>query len=350
MKASFEPNPASTRFKVGIVGAGAIGGFLGGVLAADQNLHIVLIGRQAFQDELNTHGLHVRYGHHRASNSNYSVTSSLSAVASCDLVFVTVKALALATLLPELKSVLRPDVPIVAWQNGVGIAEVYQQVLPNPILRGIVPFNVVKQSPGCFVKASSGDLLLPQSSHPVLHAVAKRLALSQLPFRWLADPQSAEYGKLVLNLNNALNAIIGLPLRQQLLDARLRRILALAMQEWLQICKAAQIKPMAFAAVPAAWLPSILCLPTPVFKVVARSMLAIEPFARSSMWDDVHHGRATEIEFLNGAVVALGHIHHIATPVNQLIVQLIRQIEQGTTETFTSDELWQRVQAARRSV
>ena len=61
-------------------------------------------------------------------------------------------------------------------------------------------------------------------------------------YRSETDMQAAEYGKLLLNLNNALNAISDLPLRQQLLHRDWRRLLAASMREWLAICAKEQVR------------------------------------------------------------------------------------------------------------
>ena len=45
------------------------------------------------------------------------------------------------------------------------------------------------------------------------------------------------------------------------------------------------------------------------------------------MLSDLHHGRRTEIDFINGALSALGRKHRIATPVNDTIVSLVHALE-----------------------
>lgn len=334
---------AAVHCTVGIVGAGAIGCFLGGILAQDKQLEVQFFGREAMGTELAAHGLSVAVGPLTHRQSHVAFYTSQATLLQCDVVLVTVKATALAQLIPQLKKHLRADVPIVALQNGIGVAEVFAAQLNNPIFRAIVPFNVVKPSPGVFSKASGGDLLWPQTGNRRLQYLSRVFSSFGLPVQDVADMQSAEYGKLLLNLNNALNAISDLPLRQQLLDHHFRRILAQAMNEWLDVCRAAGIKPRSFAAVPANWLPHLLRLPTTLFRLVARRMLAIEPFARSSMWDDVQAGRRTEIMYLNGAVVNAGIIHAVPTPVNAAIVELIIHLEQGDSLNLDPAALYQQL-------
>ena len=117
------------------------------------------------------------------------------------------------------------------------------------------------------------------------------------------------WGKLMLNLNNALNALSGVPLATQLADRRWRLILARQIAEALGVLKAAGIKPARIEGVPPGMIPRILRLPDWLFRRVARRMLAIDPEARSSMWEDLHRHRPTEIGYLQGAILALAQKH-----------------------------------------
>jgi len=213
--------------------------------------------------------------------------------------------------------------------------------LSNPVYRAVVPFNVVKTGPGHFQQTSSGQLLWPQCNDNKLSYLAAIFRQHGLGILSCADMRAVEYGKLLLNLNNALNAVSGLPLKQQLLQADLRQVLAAAMQEWLLVCQKLQIKPQAITALPNHLLPALLRLPTWLFKLLARQMLSIDDAARSSMWDDIQAGRRTEVMYLNGAVVRLGIETGVPTPVNSAIVELIKHLEQGEQLNMSPEALRQ---------
>jgi 2-dehydropantoate 2-reductase len=78
-------------------------------------------------------------------------------------------------------------------------------------------------------------------------------------------------GKLVYNLNNALNALSGLTLREQLADRRWRRILAAAQDEALAVLRAQGIAPWSLGKVPVTRFPRILRLPDFLFRLVSRA-------------------------------------------------------------------------------
>ncbi len=88
-----------------------------------------------------------------------------------------------------------------------------------------------------------------------------------------------------MNLNNAPNALSNLPLAEQLADRKWRQLVADQMSEALNIMTAHGIERAKIQGVKPALLPWILRLPNFLFRVVARKMLAIDPRARSSMWE-----------------------------------------------------------------
>ena len=88
--------------------------------------------------------------------------------------------------------------------------------------------------------------------------------------------------------------------------------------------------------------PWILPLPDTWFRLLAAPMIRITPTARSSMADDLARGRRTEIEDINGEVVALGSKLGIQTPLNSHLVQLIRAAEtrQAGSPQLSARALW----------
>jgi 2-dehydropantoate 2-reductase len=76
-----------------------------------------------------------------------------------------------------------------------------------------------------------------------------------------------------------------------------------------------------------------------MFELLARRLVAIDPTARSSMWDDLEARRPTEIDYLQGEVVALAQRLGRDAPVNRALVELIRAAESGGKRDFTGDQL-----------
>jgi 2-dehydropantoate 2-reductase len=118
-----------------------------------------------------------------------------------------------------------------------------------------------------------------------------------------------------------------LPLATELADRRWRRLLAAQIDEALAVLKAANVHPARIEGVPPRAIPSILRLPDALFRLVARRMLAIDPHARSSMWEDLRLRRTTEIDHLQGAILALADKAGVAAPLTGRIARLVKGAE-----------------------
>jgi 2-dehydropantoate 2-reductase len=154
------------------------------------------------------------------------------------------------------------------------------------------------------------------------------------------DMRGVQWGKLLVNLNNSINALSGLPLAEQLADRRYRRVMAACVREGLTVLRRARIAPRLDAPLPPAWVPRLMELPNLLFRIAARRIVAIDPTARSSRWDDLQRGRKTEIDLLNGEIVRLGAKMGVPTPINERIVHLVKEAEvRGAPPSLAVDEL-----------
>jgi 2-dehydropantoate 2-reductase len=73
--------------------------------------------------------------------------------------------------------------------------------------------------------------------------------------------------------------------------------------------------------------PAAFKLPTPIFKLLAAPQVQIDPGARLSMWQDLENRRLTEVDHLNGAVVALAQSVGLDAPLNRKAIELIQEAE-----------------------
>jgi 2-dehydropantoate 2-reductase len=191
------------------------------------------------------------------------------------------------------------------------------------VLGGMVPFNVIALGDGRFHRATSGDIVIEQDDAlPV-----EKLSVAGLTIRATDNIEGVQWGKLVLNLNNALNALADLPLRRQLSSRPWRQLFADQMAEGLAAIRAEGIKPVSPTPIPIAWLPPLLRLPNAVFEPLLGRTMKIDPEARSSMWEDLKHGRRTEIDYLQGVITAIAERRGLKAPLSRRIVELIRQAE-----------------------
>ena len=311
--------------RIVVAGAGSIGCFVGGLLAM-AGRQATLLARPRIAEEIGEHGLHLTSLEGWSGEVRPAVATDPTALATADVVLVTVKSAATDEMGGLIASHAPASAVVVSLQNGVTNADRLRAVLPGrQVLAGMVSFNVLHRGEGRFHRGTSGPLII-EAGHD---HVANLLRVPHLDVQQAADMQAVQWGKLLLNLNNALNALSGLPLRDQLLDRRWRRVLAAQQEEALALLQAAGIVPWSMGPIPARRFPQMLRLPTPLFRALARSAVRIDPLARSSMWEDLQRGRRTEIDELQGAVVRLAERLGRRAPVNRRVMEAVRQAEEA---------------------
>jgi 2-dehydropantoate 2-reductase len=322
-----------------IYGAGSVGCLIGGLLS--RTADVVLIGRARIAGEVAAHGLTLtswRGEHLRVPPGALRYATDGSAAAPADLVLATVKSGATLEAGRELAAVLKPSALVISFQNGIGNAELLRQHLPRQVgLAGMVPFNVVHRGEGGFHRASAGELAVEE--HPALGRFAPLFADAGLPLAQRRDMKQVQWAKLLLNLNNPINALADLPLTQELARRDYRRCLALLQREALRVLDAAHIRPARLTPLPPHWLPALLDLPDALFRILASRMLEIDPLARSSTFEDLRAGRRTEIDYINGEVVRLAQKQGLAAPMNARLIELIHAAEAGGRKRFGGAEL-----------
>ena len=323
---------ADRTSRIVVAGAGSLGCYVGGCLAL-AGRPVTLLLRPTLADAIARCGLRVSDldGADRTAPAAalQLTTDPASALASAEIILVTVKSGATAEMAELIARHAPTDAVVVSLQNGVGNLDTLQARLGTArrLVAGMVPFNVVQtrgegQCPR-FHRATSGTLLIAAG----VPGLREALDVPGASVAEHADMTGVLWGKLILNLNNALNALAGVPLAQELADRRWRLLFAAQIDEALAVLKAAGIRPARIEGVPQRAIPLILRLPDVLFRLVARRLLAIDPQARSSMWEDLLRGRATEIDYLQGAILALAKKAGVATPVTGRIMRLIKDAE-----------------------
>ena len=311
---------------IGIAGAGSIGCFVGGMLAAGGG-RVALLGRPRLIAEIEAGGLRLTSFEgfdQTIPRDRFALSENPAVFADAGVVLVTVKSADTAGMADIIARHAPPDVVVVSLQNGVGNAAVLRDRLPGRrVLGGMVPFNVIALGNGRFHRATSGDIVIAQDEG----LSAEKLSVAGLTIRPTDNIDGVQWGKLVLNLNNALNALADLPLRRQLAQRPWRRLFADQVAEGLAAIRAEGIKPVSPTPIPLAWMPPLLRLPNVVFEPMLGRTMKIDPEARSSMWEDLKHGRRTEIDYLQGVITEIAERRGLKAPLSRRIVELIRQAE-----------------------
>ncbi|MEU2182811.1 2-dehydropantoate 2-reductase [Streptomyces thermolilacinus] len=336
--------------KIAVFGAGSIGCHLGGLLAAV--CEVTLIGRPAAMETVRERGLRLTGGGRadaRIPPALLRASSAAPDVSGADYVLVTVKSGATREAAEAIRPHLGAHTVVVSFQNGLRNPEVLRSALPvgTSVLAGMVPYNVVRTGPAAFHQGTAGALMVDDV--PDAGALVAALRRVGLEVEQHGDMRRVQYAKLLMNLNNAVNALSGLPLRDQLGTRAFRRCLALCQEEALAAYRAERVVPARLGPVPASFTPWLLRLPDGVFRRVAAASLRVDARARSSMWEDLERGRPTEIDSLQGEVVALAARHGLRAPVNARLVELVREAEAaapGGARRWTGAELYAELSGA----
>jgi len=312
------------RAPVLVMGAGSIGCYLGGCLQA-AGVPVVFVGRPRVLAALRDHGLTLTDldgRQQRLDSSALSLHESVPPDLAPVLVLLAVKSGATAEAAAQLGAALPAGTAVVSMQNGLSNTAVAQAAAPAlRVLAGMVPFNIAELGPGHYHRGTAGELAAQDDA--VLRTQLADFRRAGLTLQLHADLRAVQWGKLLLNLNNPVNALSGLPLRAQLMDRGYRLCLAALQTEALGVLRAAGIQPAQVGALPPQRIPPLLRLPTPLFRLIAARMLRIDPQARSSMADDLAQGRTTEIAALCGEVVRLAETHGQGAALNARMVALV---------------------------
>lgn len=335
-------------FRVTVLGAGSIGIFVGGRLAA-AGADVTFVGRPRLLDEITANGLRLTDldgGDDRVAPDAFGTETVPESAVTADLVLIAVKSAQTRDAAEQLADRIKPGTVVVSLQNGIGNDTVIREALPScVVLAGMVMFNVAHQGDGHFHRGTAGGVAVTDD-----HAVdrfAPLFARAGLPLDRHADLRPVQWAKLLLNLNNPVNALSGLPLREQLARRDYRRCLALAQAEALAVMRRARIRPARLTKIPPGLMVRVLGLPDALFARLAGAVVAVDPQARSSMADDLELGRTTEIAWLSGEIVNLGRMVSMPAPVNARLVELVRAAERGDPRRWSGAELLAQLRAAK---
>ena len=116
--------------KVGVLGAGAVGAYVGGLIALRTKSDVVMVGRRRFVDQVSAGGMTLRPDPRRPRDvhsirpKHVTVDDDPKALAGCDIILVAVKSTATADAAAQLERIAEragsPHALVLSLQNGVG--------------------------------------------------------------------------------------------------------------------------------------------------------------------------------------------------------------------------------------
>ncbi len=168
---------------------------------------------------------------------------------------------------------------------------------------------------------------------PAGDAAALHLAVDALspvmPIETTDDFAGAQWTKLLVNHVNALPAITGLSVQQTIADPRLRAVLLASMTETIGIARAKGVHFAPVQGLDERLLRFVQRAPRILAQLVPRAMarrMGSTPNPGSTL-QSIRRGQLTEIDHLNGAVVAAAATLSRPAPVNATLVTLVHAVE-----------------------
>ena len=322
--------------RVGIIGAGAVGGAFAALLAGSGH-SVAVTARGAHLAAIREGGIRLRGGFGQV---DASVTAAETLNATPDLAIVTTKAQDAAAAITANLAHLQ-GIPLLVVQNGLdGVATATRLSPTSEVLGGLAMFAASYLSPGEITVTAPGPTFIGGTT-------ATRIAplLSPpLDLEVIDDFEGAQWSKLVVNQINALPAITGLSAQEVIADRRLRRVVVASMRENVRVGLARGVRFGAVSGLTDARLRAFASSPFPLAQdiplLMARRMGAV-PNPGSTL-QSIRRGQLSEIDYLNGAVVTAGREVGVPTPVNDALVTHVHEVE-SRGRFFAVDEVLARL-------
>ncbi|CAG8711142.1 13046_t:CDS:2 [Cetraspora pellucida] len=332
--------------KVAILGCGNIGFFLAAKILhhyhpvsnkktnVNEKVELLLVGRQRLLDDLNV-----------SERILLTTLDGSKIVIPKDHVNYVTDAKKLIEFQPDYVLV---TLKIVSIQNGVRNYDLIQKNFPNSqVIGGMIVQNINYTSHCNFTQSSDGVIFI--QSTPSTHSLSSILSNSGVNLIITSNIKSVQYGKLLLNLGNAITALSG-SAELVLKSETYRRILAMCQWEAMEMLDYSEIPFTSFnRLMPIRFMPYVLYAPDLladffITKVLKMDVKTMTP----SMLQDFRSGRKTEIVELQGEIVRLGEIirndindsaiimdgvkaggcDHSLTPYNDGILELVELVEE----------------------
>jgi 2-dehydropantoate 2-reductase len=298
--------------RISVVGAGAVGGYFGGLLAR-AGAPVVMIGRPAFADAVRKNGLFLDTLHFQES-IRVEASAELAAVRGAEIVLFCVKTTDNRATARALAPLLAPGTLILSMQNGVDNVEQIRAAAGLEALPSVVYVAASVPEPGKVKHVGRGDLVVGPKNEKT-ERIAALFSVANVPCRISDNIEGELWTKLVWNCGlNAVSALGRAKYGQIAASPDTRKVVETIVDEVLAVARAAHIHPPGLEDPKAAFAGALR---------IATQMAE----ARSSTAQDMNRGRRTEIDSLNGYISRRGAELGVPTPVNHALYALVRLAE-----------------------
>jgi len=312
--------------RVVVMGAGALGSVFGGFLRKSGH-DVALVGRDWHLRDINQHGLTIKgiWGDHQVKGFLLATDPGELSGQTFDAALITVKSQHTREAVEKVLPLLSPEGLVISLQNGLGNAETVAELAgPGRAGAGRVIFGAELTAPGeATVTVCADDVVIgkavPKENKALdlrLQEMVEALRTAGIPTSWAEDVHQYLWAKTIYNSAlNPLGALLGVNYGLLAEMEPTRQIMNQIIKEVFAVAKAKNIN-----------LP--WGTPEEYTGLFYGRLVPVTAEHRASMLQDLEQGRKTEIDALNGRISEYGKILGVSTPVNDVIINLIKAREQ----------------------
>lgn len=305
--------------KIGIIGAGGVGGYFGGLLARG-GLEVTFVARGAHAAAIRATGLTVRSVEGELAVTPAGVVDSPSELGHCDVILIATKAYDLDAAVDALRPALRPDTIVIPLLNGIDHDRTVQARLGagvGTVYPGFVYILSARTEPGVIEQTGGprtmffGDRTAPRN--PRLVALEERFRAAGVLATAAEEIVPEMWKKFIwLSAFSAITAVCRSAIGPILEDSHSADVFVRCLDESIRVASSCGIE---------------------IEDALRNEMLEktfgylkTTPNAKSSMLVDIENGRRTEIDHLSGAICRLGKARGAPTPIHDTVYAAVKAI------------------------
>jgi 2-dehydropantoate 2-reductase len=299
--------------KIVVVGPGAMGCLLAGMLAKSGNMVWLLDKNEKRAENIRNNGINIEGK--TQLHIKVNITTNATDIGKADLIIIAVKSYDTIPASERLSAIADGSVYILTLQNGVGNVENIKRVLNNPnVLGGVTSYGATLLGDGVVRHAGTGDTYVGRLDGKLtneIQRIAEAFGNAGIITKVSDNIEGLLWSKLIINVGiNALTAITHLNNGRLVEFEGTRDIMEKAVNEAVLVAQKKGIK---------------LIYDRPFEKV--KEVCALTSANISSMLQDVLKKRKTEIDYINGIIAEEARTFNIPVPINEALTGLVKTIE-----------------------
>jgi 2-dehydropantoate 2-reductase len=249
-----------------------------------------------------------------------------------DLILLATKAQDTLEVASHVSRLLAPGGVILPIQNGAVARVLADRLGEDKILGGLSNLGATMVEPGVYEQKNAGHLVIGELAGGVSERVERvaRVLGRAIEVKVSSNMTGAIWSKLLINCSvTTIGAICAQTMRQYMETEAGKKVFRRTYDEALSVALATGIRPerLTVEPIPPGWPRTFAA--EEHYQLWVDAVIAFYGDIKPSMLQDFERGRKTEIDFINGYLVTLGHASGVPSHMNATITDLVHQIERG---------------------